>query len=505
MFYKANCKEIFAILFLTFFVWHKILNQAFLGEGYYYFDHQLDFFIPTTFQSLAFIRQFDNFARILFDIFPPFFKDNIQAYMLLELCLISILYLSIYFVITKITKSKMIGFFTTAFFLSNYVGSFYLLADGNYQRFVQRVPNFIPSIFSFYFLFKYYNNKYIKYYIISLSLYIFSLLMAHYSSIILPLFIIYPFVRWFQQKKTIRSLVLLTASLLPFILVTFFITKLGDQAPARNIFQFILTEPDIVKRVFYEIPLVTLPVDLIPLVAKNLYNPPIKSPYLSIMPFFASVSLLFYVIGGILVTRRQKDLLVLYITSFLTMIGSMLVYMYVDVRINTLKDYGADRFFFIPSLFAAICWTCFLKASVFKKRFLYGIILTFFLSSFIIYNTYLIWQKMDSIQYKSVMMKSFITLIKTRSNQFRDHTIIIVPSYLQWPSPMISGYSGNPNVTIKLEFDGWENGYWSMKDNVYVFDYEYDKSIDRDVNPNAGHMLDLTKKYRNGEKIKFLN
>src|SRR5438270_430018 len=81
-------------------------------------------------------------------------SSNIQDYLILELVIIAILYLSVYSVITLISKSKFIGISATIFFFANYVSSYYLLAEGNYQRFVQRVPNFIPAIFSFYYLFK---------------------------------------------------------------------------------------------------------------------------------------------------------------------------------------------------------------------------------------------------------------------------------------------------------------------------------------------------------------
>ena len=124
---------------------------------------------------------------------------------------------------------------------------------------------------------------------------------------------------------------------------------------------------------------------------------------------------------------------------------------------------------------------------------------------FIYYNTSLIYKHIDSIQYKSEMLKSFLEYIKARSGEFNNQTIIIVPSYLQWPAPMITEYGNYPGIQVRSEFDGWEKKYWDVKDNVYVFDYEYEKNVDRTIHPKAGRMIDFTQKFRQGEKVQFLN
>lgn len=500
---RCNYREILAIIFLTFFVWHKILNQFFLGEGYYYFNRNLDFITPQGFNFE--VRTYDNFARLLFDIFPPLFKDNVQAYMFLELLIISILYLSIYYVVTSITKSRMIGFFTTVFFMANYVGSFYLIADGNYQRFVQRVPNFIPAVFSFYYLFKFYQEKRIKYYFVSLGLYIFALFMGHFSSIILPLFFFYPLIHLLQEKKSMKGFFTRMAAVQPFLLATFYITRTGDQAPTRSFLQFFLTEPDVLKKVLYQIPLVTVPLDLIKFFAKTILIKPESEPYSSIVPFFTLMCLIFYVLGGLMISKRRKDLIILYITCLLAMIGSMFLYMYIDSRINPLKYFGADRFFFVPSLFAAICWAIILNVFFIKKQILYKVIPVLILVCFGIYNTSIIWAKIDLIQYKSEMMKNFINYTKSRSFEFSDETVIIVPSYLSWPAPIITEFSNHPRMQVLSAIDGWESKYWDIKGNVYVFDYEFEKNIDKTTHPKSGHMVDFTEKYRSGRKIQFLN
>lgn len=503
IFNKKNCFALISIIGLTFLVWHKILNQVFLGEGYYYFNRGLDFIGP---QGINFeVRTYDNFARLLFDIFPPLFKDNIQLFMFLELLIITVLYLAIYYVITTITKSRMIGFSATVFFLANYVSSFYLIADGNYQRFVQRIPNFIPAIISFYYLFKFHEAKRIKYYFYSLGLYTLALLMGHFSSIMLPLFFFYPLIHLLKEKKSLKVFFTRIVTVLPFLLVTFYITRTGDQAPAGSLLRFLLTEPDVLKRVLYQIPLVTVPLDIIKFFAKTVLTKPESEPYSSIVPFFTLVSLIFYLFGGYMVFKRRKDLIILYITCFLSMIGSMFLYMYIDVRINPLKYFGADRFYFVPSLLSAICLGIILKVIFIKQKIFSQLIPLLILSLYIVYNTSLIWTHIDSMQYKSEMMKSFLKHIKENAGQFNSQTVIIVPSYLQWPAPLIIEYGDHPGMIVRSEFDGWEAKFWSIKENVYVFDYEYEKNVDKEIYPKAGHVVDFSEKYRRGEKIQFLN
>lgn len=505
-YYQNNYLAILAIIGLTFLVWGKILNQVFLGEGYMYFARYYTFFKPQTFQDFNFIRFYDNFAKILFDIFPPFFKDNIQPYLFLELLIIIILYLSIYFVITTITKSRMVGFTTTVFFLANYVGSFYLIAEGNYQRFVQRIPNFIPVVFSFYYLYKFYDEKKIKYYFFSILFYFLALFLSHFSSIILPLFLFYPLVHLLQEKKSRKVFLTRIITVVPFLLVTYFITtSTTNQAPANSFWQFLQTEPDILKRVLYQIPLITVPLDLIKFSAQKILINPESEPYTHVVPFFTVISLIFYFFGGLIVYKRRRDLLVLYLTSFLAMIGSMLLYVYVDTRINPLKYFSADRFFLVPSLLAAVCWAILLQVLFIQKKLLYKIISVFILAYFVFFNTQLIWSKIDSIQYKSEMLKSFLKYVKENSSQFNSQTVIIVPSYLQWPVILITDYGNHPSIQAIVEFDGWEKKYWDTRENVYVYDYEFDKNIDKTTHPYAGHVVDFTQNYRRGEKIQFLN
>lgn len=501
-FYKKNYLAIISIIGLTFLVWHKILNQVFLGEGYIYFNK----FAPYTFitsHGLLNIGRSDNFARFVFDIFPPLFKDNIQYYFLFELIIIIILYISLYSTVAIITKSKLIGFLSTVFFLANYVGSFYLIADGNYQRFIQRIPNFIPIIFSFYFLYKFFNKSNILFYFISLILFAIAIFMSHFSSLILPLFLIYPYVQLINQKRDLKIFLSRSLIALSFLIISFFITHWSEQAPQKSITVFLLTEPHLIEKVLYQIPLITIPLDIVLLASKYL-SPPISEPYTQLMPIFTAISIIAYSLGGLIVYKKARSLLVMYITVLLSMLGSILLYIYVDSRLDPLKYYGADRFFMISSMLAAISWGIVFGTIFNKKAFKINLIILALISIFVYYNTTLIYKHIDSIQYKSEMIKSFTVFVKAHSSQYNNKTVIIVPSYLQWPGPLITEII-NPEIKVNSVQDGWERKYWDIKENVFVFDYEFEKNVDKTTHPYAGHIVDFSEKYRKGEKINFLN
>src|SRR5258708_5247624 len=85
--YQKNWIFYLAITLITLFVWYKILNQTFLGEGYMYFNKNLS--LLSNFRLSAF-TDYDNFAKIFFDITIPIFKDNLVLYQLSALIMVII-------------------------------------------------------------------------------------------------------------------------------------------------------------------------------------------------------------------------------------------------------------------------------------------------------------------------------------------------------------------------------------------------------------------------------
>lgn len=500
LFYQKSWFVYLFIGFLVFFVWHKVLNQMFLGEGYQYFNPLL-YLLPI--KSLTSLGGYDNFAKIFIQILSPIFRENLKYYFQTELAIAILSFGSFYFVLSKITKDKIIALTATIFFSTNYVALFEFLGAGNYQRFIQRFPVLIPIIFSFYFLWKFINQNKYKDLLVSLSLYSLAILIGHFSILSISLFIIYPFVQLFDEKPTLKLFTKRVFVVASFIALAVLLTKNGDQKPAYDLLSFFFREKNILERVLYQIPIITVPINLIPFIAKHL---PVASPepYTTLLKIFLAICLVFYISGGYFVIKRLPKMKILYLTLFVSMISSMFLYLYVDVRLDPTIGFGENRYYLFSSMMAVIMWALIIKATFIKKVKLYIIISIVILSAFVYSNTANIWRHIDKIQYQSEMFKNFITYIKENSYKYIKDSVIVTPYYLNWCTPLITEFI-NKNVTISLTPDGWEKKYWNKREKVFVYDYYYSKSPSGEPDISSGKVVDLTDEYRRGEKNVFLH
>ena len=69
-----------------------------------YFDPAYNFFKKG---GVSHLKGSDNFARLIFDILPPIFRDNVQAYLLLELLIAVTFFILFYAIFASITKSRL--------------------------------------------------------------------------------------------------------------------------------------------------------------------------------------------------------------------------------------------------------------------------------------------------------------------------------------------------------------------------------------------------------------
>lgn len=497
-FYQKNWMATLSIIALAFIVWHKMLGQVLLGEGYMYFNPNLDFF---TKDGIS-IWGYDNFAKIMFDIFPPFFKDNVQAYLLLALIIAVAFFLIFYSILEKITGSKFLAFTATVFFEANYLALFEYLGAGTYQRFAQRFPNLIPIMISFYFLWKFLEKGKVGYLITSFLLWAFAVFMGHFSSLALPILVIYPVIKMFTAKITWKKILLTFTIVLSFFLISFVLTRRSEQQPRGSFIQFLQTENNLDERLLDQIPIITIPLNAISYIGRN-WDPPIKEPYLPVVRVLLVPCLLMYLGGIFLVAKRLPKLAPLYISFLLSMIATMFLYMFVDTRLDVTKYFGEDRYFIFSSLFAVVTWAILIKSFFWKNEFLYKLISVFLLAVFVANNTAMIWRHFDNIQYKSEVLRNFTKHIKELSPQFEDGSIIIVPSNLQWPAAMIMENIA-PKVDFQLPLDGWEKKYWPIKNKVWVFDYKYETGVlVKHIDPKKWYFINLTNDYRNGKDVKF--
>lgn len=505
-FLKIHLLPISIIFTVEILLWHKILQQIPLGEGYYYFDYCQSFFKNPGCSTT--LWQYDNLARLLFQILIPFFRDNLSTYMVFQLFIMLLLYITFYFVIFKVSKSKSFGLFSSILFSANFVGSYSMMGTGNYQRFVQRVPNLIPLLISFLYLTKYLENKKIKELIISYTLFAISMFLAHHSTFLLPLFLIYPFAEIIFKKPRIKKFLKTVAISLPYVLLTAAITARDWHKPSMGVFEFLLSTDNLIKKVFYQIPTLLVPNDFMVHLAKHWPGQVILYPYSPIVGYLLIPVLTIVLLSFVRIYKNNIPLTKLYLTcaSALPLMAFLNIYAY-NSTANPLKDFGEDRTYFIPSLAVAIIWAVWIKLLSPKNKSTAKIIYAIFAILFITYNINLIWKNMDDNQYKPSALNQFIKYSKTISPEFTNDSVIVAPSPLLWPANFINLFYGNQKLIFVSFDEGWEEKIKPYKkDDVFILDYDYKKDPNPGVNfdPKKGEIVDLTEKFRVGEKIEYL-
>lgn len=496
---------IILIIFCCVLVWYKTLNQSFLGEGFFYFDRGQDFF--SGFRIID-IWEYDNFAKITFDVLPPIFGYNIQLYQCFQLLVMVVLALVLYKFIKYFTHNSWISVTGTIIFSTSYLGLFEMIGVSQYDRFVQRIPNQIFLLLSFIQLAKYFDLKRIKNYIFSLILFAIAVFLAHFSTFWLPLFVLYPLVFSLCHRKTIISTIKNLAFLMPFILINLYLISRDVHTPGENFQNFISNYgvSNLITQEILQISNMTLPPFLIEKIAS------ISSSYVNIL-LILTLPILTLIISGIfLIAKKQKAYLPIYLLSVI----SLPILIFLDIflgKVNAIynmrgytyfflpKVYSinpaltaslkGDRYYMIPYFFLAIIFAILIYVLI-KNKLLYKIATIVFLTSYVLYNLFLVTTNMAKIQSVSEDMKKYLAYIKTISTQLNDTSIVIVPREFMWPSSMIRSEYGYPNIVFLPNDTNWQqqinpNNY----KNVLQIGFYYDVSNNGTVNSQNNHIIPL--------------
>ncbi len=484
---RSHRLPLLLITLVTVLVWYKLLNQTLLGEGYYYFDRNQDFFRNG--RIIADLGQTDMLGRILFDILPPLFKDNTSLYLAFQLFTMVLLHLTFYLTVFYFTRKKSIALWSSLFFTGSYIGQFEMLGTGNYQRFVQRVPNIIILLISLTYLAKYLNTRKLKNLLISYLTFACAVFLAHFSTFLLPLFVIYPIYWSIIYDRSLRQLLKLIPLLLPFFVVNYFLISSDHLTPTTNIIKFLLTEKGLIEKVLLQFASINLPPFLLEKIAA------VANPYTTAITIAAFPVIVIYLLGAIVLYRRSKNIFVLYI-SCLTLIPVLLILnLYLgkvdpafDIRgynyyfipkyyigqINTLTNIKGDRYYFVPTFFVGIIVSTMIWILFSKKKKLYNTIFAFTIVIYILYNTALIWNTFDKLQPISDDIKSYVSYVMQFKDEFKPTTYIVTPEYFLWPSQMIRALHGYDDMKFIALNKGWEKEIpEKSRNNVIIVDYDY--------------------------------
>ena len=72
-----------------------------------------------------------------------------------------------------------------------------------------------------------------------------------------------------------------------------------------------------------------------------------------------------------------------------------------------------------------------------------------------------------------------------------------------WPMPFIHKYYLPEGAKFIMAYDNWEKDYESKKNQVFVFDYEFNLQATKEPRSADGRLIELTDDYRSGKKIEF--
>lgn len=494
------------ILALTvLLVWHKTLNQVFMGEGYVYFDTRFPFISNGNFSDLW---RYDNFARIAFDILAPIFKDNILYYLAFQLLTLVFLATVLFYLTKYFTKNNWISFSASIIFATSYLGLFEMIGTGNYQRFVQRIPNIIPQLLALLQLARYIDTKKISYYFWSLFLFAISVFMAHYSTFLLPAFIIYPLAFSISHKSSFKKLWQNIFLSIPFIILNLILISKDPFTPNGHFLTFIKNFGigKVISSVTLQFSNMIIPPFLVEKISA------ITSSYDGILIIITIPILILFILGAFLLRKKQNKLSTIYLTSLFLIPTLLFLNIYLEKvdPIHNMRGYTyyflpniysanpaltatvkGDRYYMLPYIFLAILIAIliYVFAKSISANFYKGF--TFlFISAYVLYNSFLVQTNIARIQPVSEDLKLVVSHIRSISYQLNNESLIVIPREFFWLLPMVQRIYQYPNLKFITKDTSWKEQIKNINQkNVILIDFYYDKTKDGELNPANNRVI----------------
>lgn len=479
----------FIIAIITTIFWHPILAQTFLGESYYYFDAKWSL-IHSPKPLYLIPVYYDNFARLFFDLTIPILKDNIFAYMVLQLLLMITLNCIFYFCLKKITESKPIALFSTIYFLTNYMYSFDLWGIANYARITQRIPNLIPHLFAFLALVKHFyslkkskKTTFSKNLKLSYLLFTLALFMGHYSSFFSPVFWVFPIAFAFlKNKKLLKHAFFVSIS---FAIYNFILISFDPHTHDRDI-GGLFRRDSLWGEMLVQVSHLIFPPKLFEMLGFDY-------PYTDISAVFGFLGILLLVGGYFYVNKiKPKSKLAIIYLGFLGTLPIMLAFNLLGDRTFPLTHAGSDRYYFIPGMLTATLISILFLTIFGQKKYLKPILVVI-ASFYLVQNFKTIRKNFDENYYKTQILNAYLMHLK--DVDFSDDVVIAAPTDYIWPNQRIERlYAKGSFRFVDSENANWEDEIqaeeWS---HTYVIDYS---TTPVGIEPFEVTILDKTKEFR---------
>lgn len=473
--HKTN---LFIIGFLIIVSWYKIILTTFTGEGYYYFSN--GFFS----QGFPYYFNYDEGARLLFDIFKVIFRDNIFFYHLFLLIILVILGFVFYFMVNKLTNNKNISLISSIIFTINSWTLFEFLGMGAYQEFAQRLVWFPLLFTSFVFFIQHFKTKKNRYFVYSIVLYALSLYLAEFSVFFLPFYLTYVISFYACKRKFNRQDLIKIYSMLAYIIVTFIIMYL-DAIVGRvgfikgNFIVFLFVKRvEIADLILRQLVILTIPSQL-----SHSWLNSTSTEYLSKLRYLYIPVLTLYLGALLYILKKVKNLRVIALSSliFIPIVFILNIFLREEYML-AYEDGG--RYMFVPSIGFAIFWSIFFYT--FCRRIpLLKIGSAAFLLYWIFMNIGVILAGVEGHEARFKGTKISLEYIKSISPQFSDDSIIIIPSVLGDYGPdFVRYFYAKKNNFVAPYFRDWQNEIKRPIDpkKDFILKYDYEKGLIDETN-----------------------
>ena len=276
--------------------------------------------------------------------------------------------------------------------------------------------------------------------------------MAHYSTFLLPLFLIFPII----TKPSLKSL-LISAS---YFLVNYFFIKNDFYNPGLSASSIIPTDKNFIDLILLQLSSITYPPTFLSAIAQ------ITQPYTKTIKLLSIPIIIIYVIGIYLIKKREPKYLVFYLTSLLTLFSILFLNFHIG-KINLLSFARGDRYYFIsiemlsklgvgfvggnryyvlPLIFNSIIFSSIFWVILKSKRKLFYLLSALLLAFYLIYNTKLSWKEIDQIQPVSNRMRVYLNDAKLISPELRTAREIVTPREFIWSAQFVRLFYGNRDL-----------------------------------------------------------
>ncbi len=340
--------SVIILLLLTILTWRHLPTIPFQGEGFYYFEKITN----------KVILPQDTLAQLIFYVIPPIFNDRLDLYMYLLFIVMLVIDAALYVLIRVVTENRLTAFVVTLLFSLSYVGNYDMYSSGGYQYFVQRAVILLPQLLSLMFLIIFFlHNFQMRYYRLSLALYLLAIGMGFFGTWFLPPFLFYPCFYILLNLRRFKQIFLKIIWVpLPYLAGNILLIKDSLSPYTEEPFlTFLLHNPKVIPGLVQQLIVISLP--------PGIYDWSVKSLHLAertqVVPFLGILTLIFYLCAAMFIWKLKPSWRVLMVTSIASIVLMLLFNLYLNSA-NVLFSFNSSRYFYFPSVFIAIFWGLFL-------------------------------------------------------------------------------------------------------------------------------------------------